>query len=149
MEKEGKNACNYQKGYYLECGSRNFERIENRAQNLVTRKDAYLMPNPRGILDKLSGDRIFSTLNCCSAYWTVPLDENDIWKTAFPTPRGHLEILGMPFGLCNSQASYRRVIDKALKNVECTDSYVDDILMLCSEHNFVQMVKSMRSKSLL
>ena len=35
----------------------------------------------------------------------------------------------MPFGLCNSQATYQRVIDKALKNVECTDTYVDDILV--------------------
>ena len=103
--------------------------IDYRGLNSVTRKDAYPMPNPRDILDKLSGSRIFSTLDCCSAYWAVPVDENDIWKTAFSTSRGHFEMLRMPFGLCNSQATYQRVIDKALKNVECTDTYVDDILV--------------------
>ena len=103
--------------------------IDYRGLNSVTRKDAYPMPNPRDILDKLSGSRIFSTLDCCSAYWAVPVDENDIWKTAFSTSRGHFEMLRMPFGLCNSPATYQRVIDKALKNVECTDTYVDDILV--------------------
>ena len=45
--------------------------LDFRALNSVTKKDAYPTPNPRDMLDKLSGDRIFSTLT--AAQLTGPL----------------------------------------------------------------------------
>ena len=37
-------------------------------------------------------------------------------------------MIRMPYGLCNSQATYQRIMDKALRGVKHTDSYRDDIL---------------------
>ena len=51
-------------------------------------------------------------------------------KTAiglFATPRGHFEMLVMPFGLCNSQSTYQRIMDIALRRATNTESYVDDL----------------------
>ena len=53
--------------------------IDFRGLNSVTVKDAYPIPNPRDILDGLIGD-FFSKLDCCSAYWAVAVEEQDIPK---------------------------------------------------------------------
>ena len=77
--------------------------IDYRGLNDVTKKDAYSLPNPQHILDKLHGARYFTSLDVASAYWCVPVSEADIGKTAFYTPRGQYQMLVMPFGLCNSK----------------------------------------------
>ena len=87
------------------------------------------MPNPRDILDTLNGDNYFSSLDCASAYWAVSIQTKDQRKTAFSTPRGHFEMTRMAFGLCNSQATYQRLMDQTLHGVKRSDSYVDDILI--------------------
>ena len=61
--------------------------------------------------------------------WTSPVREQDVEKTAFHTLRGLFEIVVMPFGLCNSQATFQRLMDQALKGVSSAESYVDDILV--------------------
>ena len=86
-------------------------------------------PNPRDILDSLHGDRYYSSLDCASAYWVVAIDPKDQAKTAFSTPRGHFEMTRMAFGLCNSQATYQRLMDSTLHGAERSHSYVDDILV--------------------
>ena len=68
--------------------------------------DAYSIPNIQSILDKLHGSQYFSAIDISSAYWCVPVAETDIGKTAFNTPRRLHEMLVMPFGLVNSQATF-------------------------------------------
>ena len=83
--------------------------VDNQGLNSVTRKDAYPIPNPRDIFDRLSGVNYYSTLDCCSA---------------ISTSRGHYEMTRMALGICISQATYQRVIDKALKGLKSTQSYI-------------------------
>ena len=63
-----------------------------------------------------------------AAYWSIPLEEDDIPKTAFITAAGQFEFLVMPFGLCNAPATYQRTIDKALRNVPYSLPNLDDTL---------------------
>ena len=84
------------------------------------------MPTPNDILDKMHGDNYFSFLDGASAYWAVEMEEGDRQKTAFSTPRGHYEMVRMPFGLCNSQATYQRLMDSTLEGIEAADPNVDD-----------------------
>ena len=101
--------------------------VDYRDLNSVTTKDAYPMPNPKDILDRMHNKRFFTFLDAASAYWCVELEEEDKCKTAFATPRGHYEMNRMAFGLCNSQATYQRLMDDSLRGVENADSYIDDI----------------------
>ena len=103
--------------------------VDYRALNDLTRKDAYPMPNPCDILDCLCSDSNFTSLDCVSAYWAVPIDERDRPKTALSTPRGHYEMIRMAFGLCYTQATYQRLMDNTLRGVPQAHSYVDDILV--------------------
>ena len=103
--------------------------VDYRRLNAITKRDQYSLPNPQSIFDKLKGSSFFSKLDIASAYWTVPIREPDIEKTAFHTPRGLFEMMVMPFGLCNSQSTFQRLMDRTLRGVSNVESFVDDILI--------------------
>ena len=58
-----------------------------RALNNVTKKDSYPLPHVRDVLDKMHGSIYWSTLDAASAYWSIPLREEDKEKTAFNASR--------------------------------------------------------------
>lgn len=100
--------------------------VDYRDLNSVTKKDAYPAANWQDILDKMDGSTVFSFLDGASAYWSVPIRECDKEKTAFAVPKGIYEMNVMAFGLCNSQSTYQRVIDKVLSDVPQVEAYIDD-----------------------
>ena len=65
-------------------------------------------------------------------YWCVPMKEEDIRKTAFNTPRGLYEMMVMPFGLANSQATFQRLMDSTLQGLRQVESYIDDCIISLS-----------------
>ena len=103
--------------------------IDYRLLNDITKKDAYPIPDIQSILDKLEGSEYYSFIDVASAYWCVPMREEDIEKTAFSTYRGQFEMLVMPFGLCNAPGTYQRIMDQALAKASNTESYIDDCLV--------------------
>ena len=100
--------------------------VDYRDLNKVTKKDAYPAANWQDILDKMAGSRVFSFLDGASAYWSVPIREEDKEKTAFAVPKGQFEMNVMAFGLCNSQSTYQRVIDQVLSGIPQVEAYIDD-----------------------
>ena len=54
------------------------------------------------------------------------MKKTDVEKTDFHIPRGQYEMAVMPFGLCNSQATFQRLMDNNLEKVPRAESYVDD-----------------------
>ena len=101
--------------------------IDYRPLNEVTVKDAYPMPNVREIVDKMRGSKYFCKMDMASAYWAVPIKEEDREKTAFMTPRRLYEMCVTGYGLCNSQATYQRIMDDTLSGLENTASFIDDV----------------------
>ena len=79
--------------------------VDYRAVNDQTKKDSYPLPDIKDILDKLQGNKYFSSLDGATAYWSIPMLESDKEKTAFTTPRGQFEFCVMPFGLCPGYVS--------------------------------------------
>ena len=65
----------------------------------------------------MQGAILFSKMDMASAYWAVSIREEDKPKTAFMTPRRLLEMNVMAFGLCNSQATYQRMMDTILEEI--------------------------------
>jgi hypothetical protein len=74
--------------------------------NTKTRKDAFPLPRVDEMVDHLAGAKYFSTVDLKSAYNQVEIDEADQHKTAFTTPMGLYEYRKMPYGLCNSPATF-------------------------------------------
>ncbi len=105
--------------------------VDYRKLNDVTWKDAYPLPRIDDTLDALRGSRYFSTLDLYLGYWQVEMDEQDIDKMAFVTRQGLFRFTVMPFGLCNAPATFERLMERVLKdlNWKVCLIYLDDIIM--------------------
>ena len=57
--------------------------VDYRELNKKTIKDAYPLPRPDEVLDKLEGSAVFSILDLQSGYWQLPVHPVDRPKTAF------------------------------------------------------------------
>ena len=77
--------------------------------NDVIRKDSYPLPHIHDVFDKMHGAQFWTTLDATSAYWPMPLAEEDKAKTTFSVPRGKYEFNVTPFCLCNAGASHTSV----------------------------------------
>ena len=105
--------------------------IDYRELNKRTVKDAYPLPLPDEVQDRLSGSTVFSTLDLQSGYWQLPVSPTDQPKTAFcPGPGfGLYEFKRMPFGLSGAPSSFQRLMDKVLRGLLFVIIYLDDILV--------------------
>ena len=77
----------------------------------------------------------FRNLALKSCYWQVPITECDKAKTAFRTSSGQLyEFNQVPFSLCNSPATFSRLMDCVLSGLhwETCLFYLDDIIVFSS-----------------
>ena len=106
--------------------------IDFRKVNMVSKPDAYPLPNMDQILRKLQCARYISTLDLSSAYHQIPLQKESKPITAFTVPgMGLFQFTRMPFGLSNAGASFQRLIDRIIgPELEPNAfSYLDDIII--------------------
>ncbi|XP_053378575.1 uncharacterized protein LOC128548173 [Mercenaria mercenaria] len=102
-----------------------------RRVNDCTSKDSQLLPRIDDTLDALSGSAWFSTLDCKSGFWQVGMAEKDKHKTAFAVQGcGLWQFTVMPFGLCNSPATFERLMERVLAGLTWKQClvYLDDII---------------------
>ena len=103
-----------------------------RTLNKRTKKDAKSLPRIEETIDLLKDATVFSSLDLMSGYWQTKLAENSKELTAFTAgPLGFYEWNRLPFGLCNSGATFQRMIEKALHGSIHTDclAYIDDVVV--------------------
>ena len=105
-----------------------------RRLNLVTEADHYPLPNISDITTFLNGARIFSKLDMTKGYYQVPMNKDDIPKTAVTTPFGTYTFNFSCFGLKNSGATFQRLMDGILGDLPFCACYVDDVLIFSASH---------------
>ena len=99
---------------------------------VLTKPDAYPIPNIVDTLDSLGQSKIFSVLDISSGYHQIAIKPEHKEKTAFSCYKGHFQFVKMPFGL-NSAPTYQWCIDvilMGLKEIDCL-VYLDDIMFFC------------------
>ena len=89
------------------------------------------MPRVDESIDALSGSKFFCTLDMASGYWQVAMNESDKSKTAFATHKGLYQFKVMPFGLTNSPATFERLMEVVLQNLQWERClvYLDDVIV--------------------
>jgi transposase InsO family protein len=85
-------------------------------------------------LASLNGNRYFTALDSCAAFFQCPLAEKDKCKTAFRCHMGQFEYNVMPFGIKNGPSFYQRYVDTVLNSLkfQCALAYADDVLVYSS-----------------
>ena len=99
--------------------------------NARTVKDAHPLPHQADALAALGGNTFFSTMDLTSGYYNVEVHKEDKKFTAFTSPFGLYEYNRLPQGLCNSPATFMRMMmaifgDQNFLSLLC---YLDDILV--------------------
>ena len=66
----------------------------------------------------IRGSNLFSTINLVKAYTQIPVNPDDIKKTAITTTFGLFKFPFMSFGLRNACQSFQRFMDEVLAGLE-------------------------------
>lgn len=100
-----------------------------RGLNAITVPDRFPLPFIMDCTSMLAGKTIFSKIDLQRAYHQVPVQPDDIQKTAIITPFGLFEFKKMTFGLRNAAQTMQRLMYTIVKDLPFVFVYLDDLLV--------------------
>ncbi|CAI6371236.1 unnamed protein product [Macrosiphum euphorbiae] len=97
--------------------------------NKFTLMDAFPLPNIDELVSKVAQHTIYSTIDLRSAYYQIPIHEDERQYTAFEAGGRLYQFRKIPFGVTNGVACFQRVIDTIIsqENLDGVYAYLDDI----------------------
>ena len=90
------------------------------------------MPRMIDTMETMVGAKIFSLMDLKSGFWQVKMAEELHPYTTFTVGSlGVYEFLQIPFGLCNAPATFQRLMQNCLSelNLMYTLIYLDDVVV--------------------
>ena len=103
--------------------------VDYRGLNKVTLKNRYPIPLMSELKECLNRAKIFTKLDLKNSYHLICMAKGDEPKTAFRTRFGLYEWKVIPFGLCNTPATFQAMMDDLFHDMldEGVVIYLDDI----------------------
>ena len=84
------------------------------------------------MIESMVGARFFSTMDLKSGFWQVKMSEKSWQYTAFTVgSMGIFEFLRMPYRLCNAPATFQRLMQNCLGELNLTYALIclDDVIV--------------------
>ena len=110
--------------------------VDYRRLNAKTAADSYPLPQMDDCIDSLGDAAVFTTLDCNSGYWQIPVAPEDRDKTTLTTHMGTFRHLRMLFGRKGAPATFQRALDIILSGVrwQICLVYLDDVIVFSRTH---------------
>ncbi|GJR09339.1 reverse transcriptase domain-containing protein [Tanacetum coccineum] len=107
--------------------------IDYRKLNEATAKDYFPLPFMDQMLERITGNKYFCFLDGFSGYFQIPIGPMDQEKTTFTCPFGTYAYRRMPFGLCNTPATFQRCMLAIFHDMikESVKVFMDDFFEKC------------------
>jgi hypothetical protein len=127
-----------------------------RPLNVSTIRNNYPLPFINELVDKVAKAKVFTKLDIRWGYNNMRMKERDEWKVAFTMHRGAFELLVMYFGLTNSPATFKMMMNSILRELiekGCVVVYIDDIMIFTAtveghDEIVVEVLKKLKENDL-
>ena len=121
--------------------------IDFRCLNAKTKKDSYPLPRMQETMESMVGTWHFFCMDLKSGFWQVKMSEKACQYTTFTVgSMGVYEFLCMPYGLCNAPATFQRLMQNCLGELNLTYTliYLDDVIVYsCTEEEHLTQLRAM------
>ena len=104
-----------------------------RRVNSVSKTDSFPIPRIDDCIDRIGNAKFVSKFDLLKGFWQIPLTKRASEVSAFVTPDGLYQYKVMPFGLKNAPATFQRMINNVIKDLDFCYAYIDD-LVVCSDN---------------
>ena len=106
-----------------------------RLLNLNIIPDSYPLYHIYDLIDRVAQAKIWSVIDLSSGFFNQNLEESSRKYTAFGLPGlGHYEYTRSAQGLCNSPASFQRMLDGVIRGLNNCFVYIDDVVVASQSH---------------
>ena len=100
-----------------------------RKVNNLTKTDTFPIPRMDDCVDKVGNAKYVSKFDLLKGFWQIPLSERAKEISAFATPHGLYQYKVMPFGMKNSPATFQRLINRLIADIDGCEAYIDDVII--------------------
>ena len=100
-----------------------------RKVNDKTKSDSFPIPRIADCIDQIGNAKFVSTFDMLKGYWQVPLTRCAREISAFVTPSGLYQYKVMPFGMKNAPATFQRMVNKLVRDIDGCEGYIDDVVI--------------------
>ena len=100
-----------------------------RKVNDKTKSDTFPIPRIADCIDQIGNAKFVSTFDMLKGYWQVPLTQRAREISAFVTPSGLYQYKVMPFGMKNAPATFQRMVNKLVRDIDGCEGYIDDVVI--------------------
>ena len=100
-----------------------------RKVNDKTKSDSFPIPRIADYIDQIGNAKFVSTFDMLKGYWQVPLTQRAREISAFVTQSGLYQYKVMPFGMKNAPATFQRMVNKLVRDIDGCVGYIDDVVI--------------------
>ena len=100
-----------------------------RKVNDKTKSDSFPIPRIADCIDQIGNAKFVSTFDMLKGYWQVPLTQRAREISAFVTSSSLYQYKVMPFGMKNAPATFQRMVNKLVRDIDGCEGYIDDVVI--------------------
>ena len=104
-----------------------------REVNSVTKTDRFPIPRINDCIDNIGHAKYVPKFDLLKGFWQIPLTDRAKEISAFVTPDRLYQYKVMPFGMQNSLATFQRLVNDLISNLDGCKAYTDDAIIFSEE----------------